>query len=164
MIKQSDTGKRKTYTAEERAQYEKKLEKESRPLFAAILALAEKKAPLYKEFEQFIHIHYDKTQQIKPTYLYDWAGLSEGVGLKTIPKWLLAAAIDFLMEKGVNPISIISVSKVAEHWARGRVSLATCEKTCANFINLFQVPEHEKTSAVNAIQIIYSKPLVPNAK
>jgi hypothetical protein len=155
---------KKNYTEEDRAKYEKKLEKESRPLFAAILALAEKKAPLYMEFERFIHTHYGKEQEIKPTYLYDWAGLSEGQGLKTIPKWLLAASIDFLMAKGVNPVSIIPVSKVAEHWARARVQQASCEETCATFITEFQIPENEKPAAINAIQMIYAKPRIPSNK
>lgn len=150
----------KTYTPEETEKFRQKIEPESRPLFAAILNLRVSHPTSCQAFEQFIEKHYHKKKPITHQQLKLWASLYGSI--KPLPKWLFSAAIDFLMIQNINPITLIPVEKVAEHWARQRKLEGLDEKVVKQqFMTLFTPPSSQLPTLINVIDTVYAKPLPP---
>ena len=144
---------------EEELKYQQKLEAESRPLFRALLDLPQPYQQTCAEFERFIKVRYGKEKIITRRYLDLWAGRYGTI--KPLPKWLFSAAIDYLFDHHVNPLSIIPVKKVAEHWARPRVTQLSLVEAKRDFVNQFK-PESCFLACVDeAIESIYAKPPPP---
>lgn len=143
-------------TQDAQAKYEAKLEPESRPLFSAILSLQKPDRDISKLFQQFIKQHYDKEKEINRHFLQLWSGKYGTI--KPLPKWLYSAAIDFLLIYQLDPTQIISIEKIAEHWARQRTSRLKCEATKRLFYELFNPPASKIMAIENVIDTVFSKP------
>lgn len=139
--------------------YQQKLEAESRPLFQAMLALPQSPQQTAIEFERFIKAQYGKDKPITRRYLDLWAGRYGEI--KPLPKWLFSAAIDYLLAHGVNALTIIPAHKVAEHWARPRVTQMTAEEAIQLFMDHFQPDTLIVSPIEEVIESVYAKPISP---
>lgn len=140
--------------------YQQKLEASSRPLFKAILLLMPPgDKQICHEFEQLIKIRFNKNKVITRRYLNLWAG-NFGT-IRPLPKWLYSAAIEFLLLKQVNPLQIISPTKIAEHWSRPRRSYLTLEEASQQFVRQFNPAFEQIAEIQQAIIAVYAKPIPP---
>lgn len=139
--------------------YQQKLEAESRPLFQAMLVLPQPPQQTAIDFERFIKAQYDKEKPITRRYLDLWAGRYGEI--KPLPKWLFSAAIDYLLVHGVNALTIIPAHKVAEHWARPRVTQMTTEEAKQAFVNQFKPDSAIMSLIEEVIESTYAKPVSP---
>lgn len=132
-----------------------KIDKESRPLFKALLELNQPIATTCRQLEAAAY-KYGKRKQFFKGMLEEWAGIHQDK-LKTLQKWLYAVAIDVLLQNNINPIGIISIQKVAEHWARQQVSMHSLSEAKQLFQALFNPDLKQLSMAHEAIESMYKK-------
>lgn len=125
---------------------------ESKKLFQALLDTGKETKIIARDFKEIASSVYGKKTNFEPHF---FAFYADPKNTKRLQGWFYTIAIDLLKKYGVNPLNILSASKIAKHWARLQVERFSLEKAKQIFVKEFKPPKDQQQNCFEAISKTY---------
>lgn len=128
---------------------------ESRKLFQVLLTLNQPIEKICQAFQAIARQKYQKKANFEPHYFNWYASCAEGSESKRFPSWYYSIAVDLLLDYGVNPLTLITPSKVVKHWLRLRLDRMTLSQAKKAFIKDFKPSQKIESTCLESIDAFY---------
>lgn len=130
-------------------------DQESRKLFQALLTLKQPLEKICKEFQQIAQQKYQKRAKFEPYYFNWYADTTENSETKRFPSWYYTIAVDLLVAYGINPLTLITPTKVVKHWVRLRIDRMKLNEAKKEFVKTFSPSKKIEAVCLESLDAFY---------